>query len=193
MIRNILFFLGLMIFISCQQNEKTIIEKNEFDEIDNSTEAPSFFPLGSFIKGQTVDIKNSGINPIKITTINNLPDTSWINVEAFEKVFGEFYTPFIDSTLLQPFFKENKFFDQTLNAITLTYTSVGKVPDSIPWKYWNIYIEPETNKITRIYMVKQLDADKTRQLTWIPGVSAKAVTISPNGPEDEVNIKWSYK
>jgi hypothetical protein len=80
-----------------------------------------------------------------------------------------------------------------LNSITLTYSSVGKVPDSIPWKYWNIYVEPETNKITRIFMVKELHSDKTRQLTWIPGVSAKAVTIGNGGPEDEINIKLSYK
>jgi hypothetical protein len=191
--RIIVLLLGLMSFISCHQNENKAIEKTELGELDTTTETPSFFPLGNFIKGQIVDIKNSGINPIKITTVNKLPDTSWIHVEEFEKVFGEFYTPFIDSSSLQPFFKENKFFDQTLNAITLTYTSVGKVPDSIPWQYWNIYIEPETNKITRIFMVKDLNSDRTRQLTWIPGVSAKAVTISPNGPEDEINIKWSYK
>ena len=193
MIRIFSLFFVLSTLISCHQNENTAIEKNETKEVDTTSEAPSFFPLGNFIKGQIVDIKNSGINPIKITTINNLPDTSWINVEAFEKIFGEFYSPFIDSTSLQPFFIENKFFDQTLNAITLTYTSVGNVPDSIPWKYWNIYIEPETNKITRIFMVKALDLDRTRQLTWIPGVSAKAVTISPNGAEDEININWSYK
>jgi hypothetical protein len=191
--RIIVLLLGLMSFISCHQNENKAIEKTELGEPDTTTEAPSFFPLGNFIKGQIVDIKNSGINPMKITTVNKLTDTSWIHVEEFEKVFGEFYTPFIDSSSLQPYFKENKFFDQTLNAITLTYTSVGKVPDSIPWQYWNIYIEPETNKITRIFMVKDLNSDRTRQLTWIPGVSAKAVTISPNGPEDEINIKWSYK
>lgn len=181
------------IFISCHQESNTAFENTTLNNEDTSTEARSFFPLGNFIKGQIVDIKNSGINPIKITNVNNLPDTSWINVEAFENVFGEFYTPFIDSSSLQPYFKENKFFDQTLNAITLTYTSTGKVPDSITWQYWNIYIEPETNKITRIFMVKRLNGEMSRQLTWIPGVSAKAVTISPNGPKDEVNIKWSYK
>lgn len=188
-----LLFLCFIIFISCHQESNTAVENTALTDEDTSAEAPSFFPLGNFIKGQIVDIKNSGINPIKISTVNNHPDTSWINVESFEKVFGEFYTPFIDSSSLQQFFKENKFFDQTLNAITLTYSSIGKVPDNIPWKYWNIYIEPETNKITRIFMVKALDSNKTRQLTWIPGVSAKAVTISPNGAEDEINIKWSYK
>jgi hypothetical protein len=191
--RIIVFFLVIMSFFSCHNDENKTTEKTEFSEIDTTTEAPSFFPLGNFIKGQIVDIKNSGINPIKISMINNLPDTSWIQVDAFEKIFGEFYTPFIDSTSLQAFFKENKFYDQTLNAITLTYSSIGKVPDSIPWKYWNIYIDPETNKITRIFMEKTLDLDRTRQLTWIPGVSAKAVTISPNGAEEEINIKWSYK
>ena len=188
-----LLILCLMLFISCHQESNTAVENTALNNEDTSTEAPSFFPLGNFIKGQIVDIKNSGINPIKISSVNNLPDTSWINVEAFEKVFGEFYTPFIDSTSFHPYFKENKFFDQTLNAITLTYTSTGKVPDSITWQYWNIYIEPETNKITRIFMVKELDSDRTRQLTWIPGISAKAVTISPKGPVDEINIKWSYK
>ena len=92
-----LLFLCLLICISCHQESNTAVENNSLSDEDTSTEAPSFFPLGNFIKGQIVDIKNSGINPIKITNVNNLPDTSWINVEAFENVFGEFYTPFIDS------------------------------------------------------------------------------------------------
>lgn len=183
----------LLVFISCHQESNTAVEHTVLSNEDTITEAPSFFPLGNFIKGQIVDIKNNGINPILIRTVNDLPDTSWIKVEGFENIFREFYSPFIDSISMQPFFKENKFFDQTLNLITLTYTSDGKIPDRIPWKYWNIYIEPETNKITRIFMVKELNSDKTRQLTWIPGVSAKAVTIGTNGPEDEINIKWSYK
>ena len=82
--RIILLCLCLLIFISCHLEENASIENTTLNDIDTATEAPSFFPLGNFIKGQIVDIKNSGINPIIIRTVNDLPDTSWIKVEALE-------------------------------------------------------------------------------------------------------------
>jgi len=191
--RTTIFFFCFFFLFSCSQEKHNSDDTLATADMDTTTEALSFFPLGNYIQGQIVDIKKSGINPFKLVKKENGEDTTWIHVEDFDTVFGEFYTPNIDSSSYHTFFKENKFFDQTLNAITLTYSATGQLTDSIPWRYWNIYIDPETNEITRIFMVKETGPDLTRQLTWIPGTGAKAVTINKNVIENETNIKWSYK
>ena len=194
----ILFFL----LSGCWQQNDTVDYKtnNQIEEIDTVKERPSFFPVGNFIQGQILEIKNKGINPQKITLTGNKIDSSWLKVEQFETEFGEYYSPLIDSIQLSRFFIERKFFDQTLDAITLTYDPVGVLPDSIPWKHWDIYIDPETNLVKRIYLVKKIDSKKTRQLTWLPGINCRAITIVNNSNgneykskiEDEVTIKWNY-
>ena len=186
----------------CGQQSDTVDYKtnNQIEEIDTVKERPSFFPVGNFIKGQILEIKNKGINPQKITLTGNKIDSAWLKVEQFETEFGEYYSPLIDSIQLSRFFIERKFFDQTLDAITLTYDPVGLLPDSIPWKHWDIYIDPETNLVKRIYLVKKIDSNKTRQLTWLPGINCRAITIVNNSNgneykskiEDEVTIKWNY-
>ena len=201
---RLIFFYVICSFLlsSCGQQNEAVDNKadNQIEEIDTVKERPSFFPVGNFIKGQILEIRNNGINPKKITLNGNKIDSSWLKVEQFEKEFGEYYTPFIDSIQLSKLFIEQKFFDQTLDAITLTYDPIGVLPDSIPWKHWDIYIDPETNLVKRIYLVKKIDSNKTRQLTWLPGINCRAITIEDNlngnvyksKTENEVTIKWNY-
>ena len=192
----------MFIIIGCGQQNDSVDYKvnNQFAEIDTIKERPSFFPVGNFIKGQILELKNKGINPQKITYKENRVDSTWLKVAQFDSEFGEYYTPMIDSVSMSKFFVERKFFDQTLDAITLTYDPIGALPDSISWKHWDIYIDPETNMVKRIYLVKRIDSNKTRQLTWLPGINCKAITIEDNSNgnrykstiENEVTIKWDY-
>ena len=63
-----------------------------------------------------------------------------------------------------------------------------------PWKHWDIYINPESNRVSRIYLVKQIDSITTKQLTWIPEKSCKIITIksveNTTDIVDEISIKW---
>ena len=84
-------------------------------------EANEFFPVTEFLQGQLTDIKMNGVAPIKINIQKEQTDSNWIQVGEMETAFAEFTTPNIDSTAIGRFFNTKKFFDQTLNLITLTY------------------------------------------------------------------------
>jgi len=174
------------------------IQNSNQKNMDSTKEKASFFPVGDFIKGELTEIRRNGKNPIKYFFRGKQQDSSWIKVEALETEFQEFYSPLIDSISYASFFSEKKFFDETLSAVTLVYDPINILPETLPWIHWDVYIDPETNSVNRIYLVKKISPDKSRQFTWIPGKSCRAITIveSNKGEKpqiiDEVNIKWDY-
>lgn len=192
---------GLVMFILVQCNQKNKDENASGNAnavfTDTVAEKPGFFPLTGFIRGQLLEIQNSGINPLSYTTVKGKKDSAWVKVEEMEKVFEEYIKPEIDSTTLAPYFTEKKFFDQTLNSITLTYDPVKQLPDSFQLQHFDVYIEPEKNKVEKIYLVKKLADGKLRQLTFQPGKMARAITVSEDSTgkpiiENEVLIKWKF-
>ncbi len=194
------FFLLLVIFLfSCNQKERDNGRETQPVVKDSSIikeEKPSFFPVTSYLKGQLFEIKNGSLNPVKIVTIKNKIDSSWIKMELLENEVADFLSPEIDSVNMISLFKESKFLDQTLDAVTLTYDPINPLPDSVLLKHWDIYINPETGEVKRLYMLKKLSPVITQQLTWQVGKSCSIVTISEDEKgnaviEKEVTIKWS--
>ena len=160
-------------------------------------EKPSFIPVTSYIKGQIHEITERGITPTKFTTINGHTDSAFVKFGELDGFLNNFLQPVIDSVNLTPFFTETKFLDQTINAFTFTYNPKIKLPDSIPFTHWDIYIDPETSKIKRVYLIKKSSENKTLQLTWESNLTSKIVTIinNPDGSsaiEKEEKIFWDH-
>jgi hypothetical protein len=93
-------------------------------------------------------------------------------------------------------FLEKKFVDQSLDAVTLTYEPIKKLPDSLSLSSWTVYIQPETGNVKRIYLVKT-KATKTTQLTWNSNATCKMVYLTSNADgsfvvDKEVKINWDY-
>lgn len=157
----------------------------------------SFFPVTAYIKGQVHEIKEKGLTPLMYTTVNEHTDSVLIKFSELDSLVKEFLSPEIDTANLEPFFTENKFLDQSVNAFTFTYEPKGKLPDSVLLKHWDVYIDPETNKVTRIYLVKQADKNTTLQLTWQSNQWFKTTSIISGADglekvEQEVKISWDY-
>jgi hypothetical protein len=160
-------------------------------------EKPNFLKVTSYIKGEIFQIKEKMQTPIKYTTINDHMDSVFLKFEDLNDQLKEFVQPVIDSANLSPLFTETKFVDQTINAITFTYDPKVQLPDSISLRHWDVYVEPETGKITRVYMVKKASGNKTLQLTWESGKSCKTTTLISNADgnlsvEKEEKISWDY-
>jgi hypothetical protein len=160
-------------------------------------EKPSFFPVTSYLKGQLYDIKAKGVTPIKYTTINNHTDSVMVKLDSLNAVCKEFLQPEIDSANLINFFTESKFLDQTVDAFTFTYDAKKNIPDSIQLIHWDVYVEPETSKVRRVYITKKGDSNKILQLTWQSNQWFKIVTIISNKDgtstvEKEEKISWDY-
>lgn len=191
-----LFYLAsCFLFISCNQQK---VSSPSTDAITNDKPATArFFPVTEYLMGQLAEIRNKGINPLKLTKNKNVEDSSWIKMEELETAFAAFLVPVIDSSNMTRLFKESKFLDQTIDAYTFSYDPYGPLPDSMQLMRWDVYINPETNSVSRIYLVKKSGDNKTEQLTWLHGKSCRMVTIS-NGKEGkaivekEITIKWDF-
>jgi hypothetical protein len=165
--------------------------------VSKAEEKPSFFPVTSYLKGQLYDIKAKGVTPIKYTTINNHTDSVMVKLDSLNALCKEFLHPEIDSVNLINFFTEAKFLDQTVDAFTFTYDAKKNIPDSIQLIHWDVYVEPETSKVRRVYITKKGDSNKILQLTWQSNKWFKIVTIVSNKDgtstvEKEEKISWDY-
>ncbi len=180
-------------FIACNQSEKN---SPETTGVRPPVEKASFFPVTSFLKGQLFLLSKEPVTPMRTITIGNKTDSSWIKKEDVNGLVTDFFTPVIDSLNMIHFFKEEKFNDASLNAFTLTYDPRVKLPDSIPLRHWDVYIDAETGEVSKVYIVKN-KMDSSLQLTWVNGnsCSIRAFSKKPDGSlqlEREEKITWKF-
>ena len=195
--RQYLFAAGFVLMLSACNNAQAPATTSQNNMADTATEKPNFFPVTAFIKGQVYEMKQKGLNPIKYTTVNDHTDSSFIKFEMLDELLKEFLHPEIDSVNLVPFFTETKFLDQTIDAFTFTYDPKSILPDSIPLKHWDVYIDPSTSKVKRVYMIKKSDGNRTLQLTWQSNQWCKITTLVKDTEgsekiEKEEKISWDY-
>lgn len=158
----------------------------------DSIEKSDFFPVTEYLYGQITEIKSSGINPVKIEG----KDSTWLKIEELEKEFAEFLEPRIDSMHFSALFRESKFLDQTIDAYTFSYDPRGNLPDSVSIKRWDVYVDPATNKVKRIFMVKGIQ-NNALQLTWQSGRGCKLRYFKDTPSEGmilekEIEIIWRF-
>jgi hypothetical protein len=169
------FFILLIFAVvvpGCNQ-KKVISEGGKKSEPDN------FFPVTEYLKGQIKELDSLPVTPLKITSINGKKDSTWLKRTEISSFVQPFLNPIIDSINWSKYFSEKSFLDQTINAFTFTYDPVKPLPDSVELKHWDVYVDPATSKIKRIYIVKQLNTtpSQTIQLIWEQEGYCKITTI----------------
>ena len=138
-----------------------------------------------------------GITPIKKHIKNDVTvDSSWLKPEDYQKEFADFLTPVIDTANLMQWYSQNKFLDQSVNAYTFTYDPLKTLPDSMQLQHWDVYVDPKSQNVKRVFIRKKISADEEQQLTWQSGKWCKMVTIKNTGNNiaitNEVKIEWSF-
>jgi len=160
----------------------------------------SFFPVTSFIRGQIITLDSLPVTPLQITIVKQKSDSVWMPKKDMIPLLKPFLEPVISETNLTKYFKETKFNDQTINAVTFTYDPVGIIPDSITLRHWDVYVDPERGNVTKVFMVKSIKENNlsfTQQLTWQTDKMAKISTIlnKPGGDMEllkEVVFIWKF-
>lgn len=183
---------------STQNTETTDTSTQQEEQVDSAS--IKFFPVTSFIKGQFIELDSLPVTILKIATSNNKVDSSWLKKEEVKPQLMAFVKEEINETNLLPYFKQSKFNDQTVDAITFTHDPIGKLPDSISLRHWDVYVQPQTGTIRKVYIVKQIKKNGnnyTKQLTWQTGKWAKLVEIlnKPDGSSEVVNdtkFVWDF-
>ncbi len=179
--------------LSCNNHGKPAQQLSGKDTLEKQ----KFFPVTDYLEGEIYNIKKNGVNPLKYITVNGHTDSAWIKIEELDSVVAEFLHPRIDSANLVTLFSEKSFLDRSLDAVTFTYDAAVALPDSMKLKHWDVYIDPKTGKVKRIYMVKQADKTKMLQLTWVNGRWCKITTIGTDGNgvmkvEKEDKLIWDF-
>ena len=196
--RGLFFLAGMLwLFGGCNNKkpEQAVVPQAAAEATPDSMD--NFFPVTTYIKGEIFNIKNIGITPVRKITVGNHTDSSFVKAETYDSVFADFISPVIDTANLKGIFTETKFLDQTLNAFTFSYDPAGEKAAAFPFIHWDVYIDAETNKVRRVYLVKKISAEKTRQLTWQSGKWCKIITLKTAGDKagivSEEKIKWTYE
>jgi hypothetical protein len=184
---------SLCLLVSCNNKAS---EKNTNPSLENKIDSVgNFFPVTSFLKGEILSIKTAGVTPVKKTTKGNKTDSLWLKMENLDSTFIDFLNPIIDTANLKTTFEEKKFLDQTINAFTFTYDPIKA--NDFAFTHWDVYVDPESSKVTRIYLVKKINEEKTLQLTWQTGKWCKVVTLINNNNkiiiEKEELTYWTFE
>jgi hypothetical protein len=182
-----LFPVILLLIFSCNNNHSQTSAVSPL--INNIDTSASFFPVTSFIKGQILQFDSIQITPLHIIIIKEKADSNWLKTEQLKSLLNVFIIPEIKEKNLIRYFKETKFNDQTINAITFTYDPVAALPDSIGLRTWNVYIDPKNGSVTKIYIVKDTKENNqviTQQLTWETNKLAQITNIlnKPDGSSE---------
>ncbi len=192
--RPLLLILAVTLFLcSCGSSE----EKTSSQNVVTKDTISNFFKVTSFLKGQIFEIKNGGTTPIRKTIINNKVDSSWVKMESMDSLFAEFLTPLIDSANLKETFVEKRFLDQTVNAFTFSYDPINISKNDFAFDRWDVYVDPDNQKVKRIYLLKKVNENSKLLLTWQAGKWCKIITLVTNNNKTAVSkeetITWKYE
>lgn len=192
---NRILLATLIIVAACNSNTKNPVSKKSSvnPQIIINDTVSNFFPVTSFLKGEIYGIKTSGITPIKRTYTENQMDSVFLKETEFENNFSEFLSPIIDTSNLKNSFVEKRFLDETLNAFTFTYDPADGTKNSFAFTHWDVYVDPETNKVRRIYITKKVDEETKLLMTWQSGKWCEIITIKKEAIMKKEKISWSYE
>lgn len=177
-------------------NKKENTQTIQPQALDSAAENEDFFPVTKYIRGEMFEIKSDGYTPvIKHWTGEKLLDSAWVKYENFETVFHEFVTPEIDSVNLKDLFIQKKFLDQSVDAFTFTYEPRNSLPDTFSLRRWDVYVDPKSGKVKRVFMIKKYTNDMEKQLTWESGKRCRIVDIKGSqsaSPQFNITtVEWS--
>lgn len=167
---RVIYLVPFFFLCACHNKETGQPQNIHQDQsIDSTQEAQFFFPVTEFLLGQLKEIDSLPVTPLKIINADDKVDSVWLKRSDIRTFAKPFLSPLIDSNTMQKYFAEKSFLDQTINAVTLSYDPVKRLPDSIKLNHWDVYIDPQKNTVQRIYMVKEEIINETTittQLTW---------------------------
>jgi hypothetical protein len=188
----ILFF--FIIFTGCGSQKNTQVAP-----VSASSESLSIFPVTSFLKGQLLEIDSMPVTPLQIITVDGKSDSTWLKRADIRSLASPFLTPVIDSLTMSSLFSEKSFLDQTINSFTFSYDPKTTLPDSLHIRHWDVYINPQTNSVSRVYMVKEKNEnniDSTIQLTWLADKWYSIRTIEKEPGKEpkvkEMKMIWNF-
>jgi hypothetical protein len=189
-----------LITISCNDKQPAATtETPDSTATQDSAKPQPFFPLADFIRGEISYVDSLPVGIKKFTTHGGKTDSTYIQLNEFHRLAGEFQSPELSNPAFERKFKETSFFDQSTNTATFLYTSTDtsttvKRADVVTAK-GDIYDE-----VRSIYIEKNSTDGKynvTKKMYWKPKRNFQIITLTAAGsgkPENElIKVVWDNR
>ncbi len=165
------------------------------EEETNGDINKTFFPIAGSINAELKEIDSLPIAVIKYTRSGDKTDTTLADKSELRKVSAMLTDPDISSPELKKYYKEAVFMDNTINTVTMSYTTSSNKPAI---RKIEVMIHPETEKVKSIYVEKQEtagDITYNRKMVWTSGKSLQLITITslPGQTESIKTEKYSFE
>jgi hypothetical protein len=179
---NIAIISSVLLFYSCNnQPEK---------------EKATFIDVAGYLKGQLAFLDTVPLALLKTSLIDTVyTDSMFIQKEKLRAIVNNFLLPQLDKGTFEKSFEETTFMDASINTITLTYNAIDK---TLPVQRIDVYVNPETEQIKRIYLVRQQqlkDTTLSQQLLWNHNSSCTIISNRQTSKGEETNttekITWN--
>ena len=186
--RSIVIILLPLFFLTACQGKSP-----DTPTVINTEDTTSFFPVEDFLLGQLAELEANPINPLLIVKVNkNLPDSSWLRQEVLRENFQPFLFPDLNMDELRRNYEQSRFYDQSLPAITFTYSLKPGANSLQGLENWNVYINPKTQRVFRIFTKREF-GDSLILVNWEVNKYANQKSIKVSGDStiiSEKTIQW---
>jgi hypothetical protein len=165
------------------------------EEETNNDINKTFFPIAGNINAELKELDSLPVAVIKYTTVGDHTDTSIADKSELRKMAALLTNPDISSPELKLFYKEAVFMDNTINMVTMSYTTKSEEPLV---RKIDVMIQPDTEKVKSIYVEKQEkngDTSINRKMVWTPGKNLQVITLTnlPGQQETIRTEKYSFE
>ena len=178
----------LVLLFSCKSEEK--------EEGRDS----GFFPVLTYLKSQVAQVDTSVYSIIKITTVGNQSDTTYIKREDFRKEAADFLSiPDITQKKLKKDYKETELYDESLQSVILSYMPTE---DDAEIRRQEVIIEPqqaETDQVKSIFIDRVMEQGKAtvrKNMLWQVDNRFQVITRTKSGKEPEqiekIQVIWNH-
>ena len=182
--QSMLYFFCMLTLLACNSNNTG--EKNE--DLNKT-----FFPIAGTILSELKNIDSLPIAIIRYTTNGDKRDTSIFSKEDMKKVADEMIKPDISLPENKKYYKETVFMDNTINTITMSYTTEDEKPQV---RKIEVTIDPDNQRVRTIY-VEKLDQydDSTilRKMVWTSGKNLQVISLVNRKNEAEMVKTEKYE
>ena len=169
--KKCILFFSVILFLSQSCQQKTVNKEEEF------------IPVLPFILNDISDVDTGFYPIIKIVTVDNMKaDTFFVKREEFRGLAEEFLQiPDLTQKKYKPLFTEEKFFDQSLNTVIITYQPKNSEKEEIQRVELLITPYPEGGKVKSIIIDRFLtnkDSTVQKRMLWQIGKSFQVTTLT---------------
>ncbi len=183
--KQILFFVTALMIYSCKTKKKE-----------------NFFPVLSFIKSQIAHVDTSFYPIEKITWLDSThADTAYVKREEFKSLAKDFLEiPDLSEKKLSRLYAEEKFYDEGLNRVILSYKP--KNPDTASVQQQEVLITPDPSgdKVKSIIInmnITNKDSSIQKRMLWKVDQSFQVATIVQKSGQPEttsvMKVTWNEK